>query len=168
MTKRKISLVSIILITLISVFLFPSRAQAGSYSINQSAVRVTVSDPTLVNKSGTKITDNNIKLNSDWIAPSPGVMIANQYYFQIANNEYILADDTYPYIATNKTIKITSNGPAQLYTYDGKEIQNRMLAPNTLWHSDRIIGAYGFHKSNCYLRVATNEYVRSVDATTLN
>ncbi|WP_129045448.1 hypothetical protein [Companilactobacillus metriopterae] len=166
--KRKISLViGLVLLALIAVFSLPVKAQAASvpYPEEYSAVQVTVPDPILVNKSGNNIVDNNIQLDSDWAAPQYGIDILGQKYFQIASDEYILADDVYPYVATNEIIKVTTDVPAKLYTYDGQLVKNRMLAPNTHWYSDRIMESQTADGNTYFLRVATNEFVKFSDAT---
>ncbi|WP_099973924.1 hypothetical protein [Lactobacillus terrae] len=164
--KRKISLLlGIVLIALFSFFTFSTNTQADSlsYAEEHSAVQVTVPDPILVNKSGNNIVDNNIQLDSDWAAPQYGIDILGQKYFQIASDEYILADDVYPYVATNEIIKVTTDVPARLYTYDGQLVKNCMLAPNTHWYSDRIMESQTADGNTYFLRVATNEFVKFSD-----
>ncbi|WP_129045449.1 SLAP domain-containing protein [Companilactobacillus metriopterae] len=166
--KRKITLIlSITVIAILCLFTFSINTKADSlpYSVEHSAVQVTVPNPILVNNTGTSVVDKNITLDSDWATPYLGtISISNKNYYQIAKDEYILSDDVYHYVATSEIITVTSKVPAQLYTYDLKPIKNRMLAPNTSWYSDRTIGTNKLDGSGFYLRVATNEFVRFSDA----
>ncbi|WP_099973925.1 SLAP domain-containing protein [Lactobacillus terrae] len=167
--KRKISVIlGIVLVAVLSVFLLPANAKADSlpflYPEEHSAIQVIVPKPILVNKSGVKVVDNNIKLDTNWATPESTTEIFGQYYYQIASDEYILADDAYSYVAINEIIKVTSDVPTPLYTYYGQVIKNRQLAPNTLWYADRIMGSHTVDGSGYFLRVATNEFVRFSDA----
>lgn len=73
-------------------------------------------------------------------------------------------------MSTQKDAKATSvattttQGPARLYTVDGKLITNRALAPNTPWAVGKTINLNG----ETLYQVATNEYLRAQDSSLSN
>ncbi|WP_338215836.1 SLAP domain-containing protein [Companilactobacillus muriivasis] len=71
----------------------------------------------------------------------------------------ILSDDAdAAMVATTKNVTIT-----RLYTQDGNLVQDRGLAANTPWRVGKIIQLNGLD----YYQVATNEYLKSTDSSSL-
>lgn len=105
-----------------------------------------------------RIGNRALSRNSAWFS-NKKLTINNVSYYQVATNEYVRADQVYPYQNVNIDIRTYAGSSKTLINANG-ETSNRALAANSDWFTDRIATING----DKYYRVSTGEFVSVNDA----
>ena len=105
-----------------------------------------------------RIGNRALARNSAWFS-NKKLTINNESYYQVATNEYVRADQVYPYQSVNADIRTYGDSSKTLVNAYG-DTSNRALAANSNWFTDRIATING----DKYYRVSTGEFVSVNDA----
>lgn len=116
----------------------------------------------LLNKNLQSTSSRSLLNATDWLSDKEMIKNGAKYY-RVSSEEWIKETDAYEYISENKVIKTKPNANVEMVNSEGKVVENRVLAKNTTWKSDRKIKINGQE----YYRVSINEFVASVDVTVI-
>ena len=105
-----------------------------------------------------RVGNRALSSNSTWFSNSK-LTIDGKSYYQVATNEYVKADQVYPYNAVKLGIRTNADSNKILFNAHGDKVTNRGLAANINWFTDRVIELNGTK----YYRVATDEFVNAND-----
>lgn len=94
--------------------------------------------------------------NSSWVADKL-MTLDGVNYLRVATNEWVKQNDGLE--VTPLSHNVYTKNEARLYTASGNLVQNRSLAKNTAWVTDKSATING----QTMYRVATNEWVRAAD-----
>ncbi len=115
------------------------------------------SDITIFDNNG-KDTSKTVSSNTDFSADQKMTLNGKTYY-RIADNQWINADDTYTFYASQTSVKTFSDSAKSLVSSNNKAISYRMLGNDSDWYTDR----YTYLNGQKYYRIATNEWVSAND-----
>ncbi|MFC6176575.1 MucBP domain-containing protein [Companilactobacillus huachuanensis] len=124
--------------------------------LTQKDVRTFDSKTVLVNKDG-KIISNSLASNSEWKILKT-VTILGQKYYEVANNEFILASDTVEFTPESNDTKLHLTADTISYNSKGQPLKTK-LSLGSNWSSD----GFAIIDHQKMYRIADDEWVKAVD-----
>jgi len=111
------------------------------------------------NNTKASLTTRYLAHGTSWFADQK-IVVGGVLYLRVATNEWIKADQVYPYVDQAADIRTYSGTDKSLFTAKGQLINSRSVSPNSSWFSNQIIESNDVP----YYRVANDEFVRTDDA----